>query len=253
MHTDGLVQLLAGHMQLPRPVMDVGGKLGVDLVRVMWTLLLCSCLFFRNFDRVCHSLVPLSSSERLVGVNSAPVGFSASYRFMPIACLHANLNWFSPHRGRDPCRTAGVIPKISLNFLTSKPKASALTAGHSSGISPWLPAADSPHAPSADAPSPAGEPPGRCWRSVPASPSSETHWGDPPHTSPLRDSPSVSRCALESAKTCWPPAHRFPSSHTAPVEPTPARSPPPRTAAHRVLALHKQTRSRSEDGRAPLH
>ncbi len=55
MHTDGLVQLLAGHMQLPRPVVDVGGKLGVDLVRVMWTLLLCSCLFFRNFDRVCHS------------------------------------------------------------------------------------------------------------------------------------------------------------------------------------------------------
>jgi hypothetical protein len=37
MRTDGFVELIAGHTELPGPICDVGGHLGVDLLRVVRT------------------------------------------------------------------------------------------------------------------------------------------------------------------------------------------------------------------------
>ncbi len=48
MHPNGLVQLLAGHMELLGPVVDIRRELRIDLVGIVWALLLGNVLLFRH-------------------------------------------------------------------------------------------------------------------------------------------------------------------------------------------------------------
>ncbi len=48
MYPDGLMQLLASHMELLGPIVNIRRKLRIDLVRIVWALLLGNVLLFRN-------------------------------------------------------------------------------------------------------------------------------------------------------------------------------------------------------------
>ena len=47
MHTNRFMQLLTGHTKLLGPVMNIGGKFRIDLVRVVWPLAFGRFLFVR--------------------------------------------------------------------------------------------------------------------------------------------------------------------------------------------------------------